>query len=500
MSCEKALRQTNMKEILYLVMLKYVLVLACVVSFSQNVSAQKNIDSLRALVNKTTGIHKIDALNTLAYETGTLTTGESLTYSKEAYALSEKLNYDKGKALALLYMAYFKSNQGQLSEPRTLILQSVHLSHKIKEFEIEGYAYACLGQILRSEGKMDSVYFYSLKALQLLKSGKNLYYLSFLYNTLADYFQKEIQPDSQLFYAKKSWVVRQKLPDKNYLIFAGTRLADYYTLYQDFSMALAYLDSSQTTLKTDTLSGEAIATIWTKKAIVYSRLSNFKFATYFFNKAKQYYSTNLSPLELSDLLIEMTELYEDIGDYESSLKNGFEALSIVEKNNYSIEQTRALIRIAWSYYNLKQFKLSEKYNKEAITLAIKNKQSFELGTAYNLYGQISDSNEALVYYRKALAIRIRNKNISGQAEVYSNLGQFYFQHSRLDSAIYYHQLSLSLISKVHHTTGKAYALARIGQTYTALKNYPLASLFLDRAAHIADKYQKCHHKAGGSQV
>ncbi len=435
---------------------------------------QHRVDSLRRQVDLTEGKEKVDALNSLAFETTTANNNESAISSAQAYTLSEKISYEKGKAMALLYMAYNKHRAGQISRSDSLLFKSINLSHKIKESSIEGYGYACLSSNFQERGVLDSSKYYSAKSMNLLKSGDNPYYLSLLYNILADYYQLVVKPDSQLFFIKKSWAIRKRLREKIYLIYAGSRLAEYYTRSGDYHTALAYLDSSQMVMHGDTLANQTISSIWTSRAQVYTRLSNYKLASYFFEKAKVYYTRNFFPYELNKLLIEITGLYEEIGNYDEGLRSGFEALELAEKNKFPLQKTLALIRIGWSYFNLKQINLSEKYVLLAIESAEKFEQTIEEASAYNLYGQVlkeKNSKKAVYYYKKSLAIRIKVKDLSGQAELYSNFGEFFLQYSAYDSALYYHLLSLKIISQVHDMIGKSYALARIGHTYSKVNDY-----------------------------
>ncbi len=131
--------------------------------------AQRRIDSLRTLVGRANGKEKIDALNRLAQETSIHNTSESKLASKQAYLLSEKLAYPKGKATALMFMSFPEYNVGKWLRSDSLLKESIRLSHKSNERAIEGYAWACLAASYQYRGLLDSAKQYLLKSLDLFE-------------------------------------------------------------------------------------------------------------------------------------------------------------------------------------------------------------------------------------------------------------------------------------------------------------------------------------------
>ncbi len=455
----------------------------------QSALSQDRIENFRKQVATSDGTEKIDALNQLAIETSTFNNQESREASMEAYRLSNESGYVKGKAMALLYLSLAETNAGQLKKANDLLFKSIRLSHELKDAPFEGYGYTWLSSNFQNAGMPDSAQYYSIKAGELLEKSNNLYYLTFYYNTLSDFFKLQNQADSQRIYIKKSWTIRKNLPDKRYLAFAGNKLAEFYIQYHDYKTALIYLDSCQSSLGVDTVSNEVIAKIWSNRGVIYSRLSNYKLAEFYLDKAKTFYSQNHFPKELNGLLLRITEIYEETGNYEASLQNGLEALSIAEKNSFNVERTRSFIRLGWTYFNKRNYTLCEKYILQAIESSLNYGLTLEEANAYNLYGlllSITNPKIAHNYLKKSLTIRKRSKSLAGQAEVYGILGNLAIGESKYDSALFYQLLGLKISLKTPDLIGTAYSLAGVGYTFSKLNNYSQAENYLNQAESLAD--------------
>lgn len=455
----------------------------------QSALSQDRIEYFRKQAASSNGTQKIDALNQLALEAATFDNLESREASTEAYRLSDESGYEKGKAMALLYLSLAEINAGQFKKANTLLFKSIQLSRALGDASFEGYGYAWLGINFQNAGMPDSAHYYSFKARALLEKSNNLYYLTFYYNTLSDYFKLQSQPDSQRIYIKKSWTIRKNLPDKRYLAFAGNKLAEYYIQYHDYQTALAVLDSCQNSLAPDTLSNEAIAKVWSNRAVIYTRLSNYKVAQFYLDKAKTWYLQNHFPKELNDLLLRVTEIYEEMGNYEASLQNGLEALAIAEKNSFTVERVRSLIRLGWTHYNKRNYARSEKYILQAIESSVRNGLTLEGANAYNLYGLLlstTNAKQARHYLRKSLAIRKASKILAGQAEVYGILGSLAIAETKYDSALYYQLLGLKISLRTPDLIGTAYNFIGVGFTYAMLNKYAEAENYLNQAETLAD--------------
>jgi len=464
----------------------------CIHAAPHHISAQSRvIDSLRSLSEHLEGEAKVDALNEVSLQLASFNSIESKNAAEQAYEISELIHYNKGKAQALLNEAHYHFFAGNNDSTIILLRRCLRLTRATKESELEGYGLACLSVVFQTNEQLDSAKVFADESLKLLKDANQPYHLSFLYNTVSDYYGLVQKQDSQFVYLKKAWAIRLKLKDKTYLPHTAIRMASYFIKKEDYKSALAYLDKSQSLLGKDTLENVEINLIRQHKALIFAKLADYKKAIYFFDKARTYFESNQILQELTDLLLQTTEVFEELGNYEVSLKNGFDALAISEKNHFGKERTRALIRIAWSYYDLKQYNLCKDFSQKALTASANGNFQRELSAAYNLIALLlvkeKKYKDAHEYFKQALEIRTRINDLIGMSSVLSKIGDAYVKEGNLNSGLDYEVQSLKLATSIDNRLGMIYGYAKIGNIYTLLNKRTEAEDYLTRAEDLSKK-------------
>jgi len=449
----------------------------------------RTIDSLRLISRQLDGKAKVDALNELSSQLASINPLESRNTAKQAYKISELSKYDKGKAEALLNEAHYDFFAGNGDSAISVLKKCIKLTLATKESELAGYGLACLSDIYQNMEQRDSAKMLADASLKLLKDAGQPYHLSFLYNTISDYYEIVQKPDSQLIYLKKAWAVRLELKDKTYLPHTAIRLSSYFVKKEDYKSALSYLEKSQALLGRDTLENVEINLIRQHKALIFAQQADYKKAIYFFDKARNYFEANQIPLELTELLLQTTEVFEELGNYEASLKNGYNALEISEKNNFKKEHTRALIRIALSYYDMKQYPLCKEFAQKALSSAMSGNHQRELSGAYNLIALllVNEKNYkgAHAYFKQALAIRTKINDVIGMSSVLSKIGDVYLKEGNLVAGLDLELQSLKLSTSIDNRLGMIYGYAKIGNIYTLLKKLKEAGAYLSKAEDLS---------------
>jgi len=429
--------------------------------FSQSSFAQLNdADSLQNIIPSLTGKARVDALIEYSRAIKGIDYGKSKATAQEAYKLADKINYDRGKVLALISEGVNEFSIFNNTQSRKLFNESIHLSRKIGTRDLEGYAYAYLGLNYQNANQLDSALIYYNDSMLLLKDANNPFYLSFLYLTLSDYYGVLGESENQFNYLAKCWAIREKFKFTKYLPYIGTRMAAYYVNKGDFGQAKSYLDKAQNALGNDTLKGESIALIHQQRAILYAREGKVLLALDQSSKAKKFYEENSFPLELTNLLIETGEVFEDISNYEAGLKDLLRALEIAEANQFEFEIVKIWIRSAWIYYDLNELEMAKENLNKAMSAPTISRYPKEEAAALSLMGLILTAekkmDESMLYLKRSLAIRKRINYKIGVAASYFNIGLAFEDLNNLDSALYYHKKSLALEEANGHLAGIAY--------------------------------------------
>ena len=117
--------------------------------------------------------------------------------------------------------------------------------------------------------------------------------------------------------------------------------------------------------------------------------------------------------------------------------------------------------------------------------------------SYNLQGIVHDvrgnSNRALKYYEKSLAILEEIGHKQGISASLNNIGQIYKWQGNYTRALEYYEKSLSIKQEIGNKQGIAASLNNIGQIYNEQGNFTHASEYHERALLISEKLG---HKQG----
>ncbi len=457
-------------------------------------SAQSHtIDSLKNKVEVATGKNRVDALNDYAYALMSYDVDRSKAVSEEAYQLGQKLNYQKGIAIALTNKGIIEYSLGNDTLAKITFQKAGKYFEEIDEKGFKGRTLVWLGYINQSLGRLDSASFYYDRSYQLLKDSTNPSHLSFLYLHLADFQKIKNDPVKQLNYLQRCWTIRTLLNNKFSLVWCGASLAAYYTEHGSYQKALSYLDLVEKKLGKDTLNNEEFIIICKQRGAALTNLGEHKKAIGLFSKVKRFYEHNPFPLDQVRVLIEIGYVQAEVSNFETSLKYYFEALKICDQKSFRLEKTLLYFRIGWVYYVVRQNSLSGRYANKTLKSATQNNQNFERASALNLLGLLADrlnkSEAAFKYFKEALALREKNNERIGISSTLLNLGIHFENLGQYALAEDYELKSLTLEEKLDHAIGICYACQSLGQLYVKSKKLDKAHFYLNKAEVLAKRIQ-----------
>lgn len=183
-------------------------------------------------------------------------------------------------------------------------------------------------------------------------------------------------------------------------------------------------------------------------------------------------------------------VYQDQGDYKTSINYHYKSLSVAEELIDSLALSR-------SYNNIGLLHALQKNNKEAllyynkkvdIELRLGDEQSLALvySNIGRLYYTMDSLELAYDYYQKSLEIRERlNNNENSLANSYNEIAMLHVKWEKLDSVLYYYTKSLDVYTKIGYVRGVSSVNSNLGEYYMKIKNYKKA-LFHLKAAYAID--------------
>jgi serine phosphatase RsbU (regulator of sigma subunit)/Tfp pilus assembly protein PilF len=193
---------------------------------------------------------------------------------------------------------------------------------------------------------------------------------------------------------------------------------------------------------------------------------------------------------LAGALNYMGILYYGLGNYEQTLDNFYQVLSIHEQLSDSIKLSLVYNNIGLILTDLGRIQESIEYYNKSVKIKLNSSDPSgvastysNLGLAYDVLGQ----NEiAMSYYRKSLQIDRKYKNMVGVYVGLSNIGENFMTQKNYDSAAFYFEGAMALIDQVEEPYYKAELLEQFGRLNTVQKQYEWAIEKYNTSINIAE--------------
>ena len=445
------------------------------------------IDSLRRLLNNQSGVQKVDALNALAVRLILLDFNLAKQEIEKAIKLAEEIDYKNGLAEATVNKAICENVEGRSKQSLIYLREALA---NAKTISVEGYAFIQIANVYRGKGAYDSARYWYGKAQGILENSPYKLHLSILYKNLGQYYQLLRDPELEIDYFLRSMELRQQLSDDLFLLDISLFLAKSYFREFDFKQSEKYLKIAQQYTQYYPNTEPEKETTYLQ-ALVQFRLAKYEEALLGFEQVLQYYSKHGNQNEYGNILVDIAELLEEMGSYDLSLKNGFEALRLSETHGLVVQRTRALLIISRNYQRLNQIALAHEYNSKAISNAKEHNLKRLEGAAYNQTGLIlqieGKVKEALIEYEKGYAIRKEVGDKLGMAASLGNIGEMYEELGFLEKALTIQDQSEAVAKSVSNQLSLFWAYYNKAKIYLRLKNLSKASYYISLATKIERK-------------
>jgi tetratricopeptide (TPR) repeat protein/class 3 adenylate cyclase len=412
---------------------------------------QVQIDSLETeLSTAIEDTNKVNILNDIAGKKYSYAPDECIKLGEQALALSDTLQWQKGKADALRMIGIGYAVKSDNEKALSFFEQSLKIFEEINDKKGISSAVASIGNVYLYLSNYPKALEYDEKALKIAEEigdknsiRRHLVGIGGVYFHLSNYLKA-------LEYYEKNLNISEEIGDKNSLGIDLGNIGSVHLAISNYPKALEYFEKA---LKIAEEIGD-------KKSIgshlgniggVYFLLSNYP-------KSLEYYEKAL-------------KIAKEIGD-----KNVIGS---------------CLGNIGNVYYSLSDYPKSLEYYEKALKLAeeIGNKGNIgnHLSNIGIVYRAISNYPKALEYYEKALKIAEEIGNKHSIAGNLSNIGELYYELKEYKQALGYYERAL----KISEETGNKNFLLRhlegIGNIYSALNNYSKALEYYEKSLKIADE-------------
>jgi serine phosphatase RsbU (regulator of sigma subunit)/tetratricopeptide (TPR) repeat protein len=332
---------------------------------------------------------KVNTLISICQDLYRSSPDSAIFYGNEALDLSEKLNYQKGKAYACKYIGlgyYFQANYWEAIKVWRFSLSSfeavndkVGIANMLNNI---GATYANQGDdVMALEFHLKS-----LKAAEEIKDTLRL--VTSMINIGTVYLNKPGTHDIALKYFLSALPLSEKLGNNDAIGTASVNLGEIYFRREAYDTALLYYEKSLNAFRKSN-SGNVPYTL-TNIGKVYMKRGDFKKAVEFQKEGYEIAKQSNGKLEMTATLLGLAGTYSEEGSIKSAIESYNKALKIAEEIRANNELKQVYQGLADSYVRMSDYGNAFKFQtlltniKDTLYLAADDKKLISLSLNYEI--------------------------------------------------------------------------------------------------------------------
>jgi tetratricopeptide (TPR) repeat protein/serine phosphatase RsbU (regulator of sigma subunit) len=359
---------------------------------------------------------------------------DALKMFEKALDISERANYNKGRANALYRIGRSYSFQRDYTRSDEYLNQALEIAKEIKDLKIQGEVQFEQAENLRKAGKAEEA---------LVK----------YHNTLE---------------------ISQKAEDLNTMASVYTSIGGIHFAQGNFNDAIKnYEEAKRIRIEQENPLRAAFMDINIANAYFY--LAKYDVAIEYYQKALPVCEQNKYNQGIAAIYNGMASIYLTQEFYDKALENHFKQLEINKQSGNQREVGNTLNNIGIVYSRIATDSLDNILGSEWQDSIIEVKS--------NKYYHFFD--QALDYFNQALVIREQINDRPGLAKTLNNIGNSYLYSGRLDQARDFFERSLAITEELNDATEISNSLLRIGTIYNYKGQYDRALSYLNQSLKYA---------------
>ncbi|WP_234111706.1 tetratricopeptide repeat protein [Chryseobacterium sp. R2A-55] len=408
-----------------IILLSILLMGFCGLTAKANLLTDKRIDSLKRVLSKTKDIYQyVDILNHLSQLEIDRENGDkksALNYAKSAFSSSNKLNYTKGKADALLNIGIAEREMGNYDSALANLETLINISNKTRNIKAKAEAFDQIAHTYRTKKDEKQALKFHFLALALWEKSKDNSKIAASYNHIGEiYFWKLDAYSLSPQYFKKALSIYENLNNKEQIAKTLSNLVMNYRFLEKNTEMLQYaqkmLEVSEE-IKEKALISEAYQAIGN----VYYNGGDYKKAGQYFEKAVKISESVNDYLMVMQGYSWLSSIYKEQQLWKEAKRSYERLLFFAKKNNNKIMITVAYFGIAAIHNRENKSDIALEY----LDLAEKNANKAYLaviqGLRATIYNKKKEYTKAKEYAERSLAFHQQTGEISKLADNYATL-------------------------------------------------------------------------------
>ncbi len=337
---------------------------------------------------------------------------KALQYAEQNNQLSNRLDFDDGKATALNNIGLVYASQDKDNMALVYYLKAINVCKKSGNNRVLAIAYANIGNLFYSQGNYSKTLEYFEEALIAAKTSGELSRAASLYGNMGIIYYQQGYYSNALENYIQSLTIRDSLDDKKGIAYTLSNIGIIHEVQGNYDLALEYYQKAyEMNLQVDDLKG------------IVGNLNNIAgvyFADKNFEKALHYYLKALDRVEQSDLTTQQAYTFVNIGGVYEKLDS---------------------LSIAFEYYT-RIVKMKDNLSDQSIIVSALNSMG-------SLKIREQDYNEALNYLVQSLKLSKEIGLKENQRSNYKDLATCYYKMGNAEKAYEYHNLYIDLTDSIY---------------------------------------------------
>lgn len=402
------------------------------------------IDSLITAAENSSGIEKIDNLNTLTVKLIALNRYEDgLNYAVEALELAEEINYDEGRVLAYINL---NSAYTYLNQPESALTngeRALQIATR-KHFRFsEADALRGLGITYNYMGRYEEAADHLRRSINIAEEAGHKFGIASGYTSLGIVYVDQGKTSEALDAQKKAAEAFLEIGETDDAGSTYLNIGSIYTnVLYDFENGLEYtlkalsiFEEKQDTFKT----GYCLLVIGT----IYDELGNFEKALEYSLKSLDIFRERDHKVLVSINLNNIGELYKNKGDCETALTYYNESLEINASISRNAGIAVALNNIGECYFLTGKYNQAEEYFTRSLKLLNELGDIAKQAVVRKNFGKLSlarnNPSQALSYFHEALENAKTTETNEQIAEINKYLSDAYSSAGNYRKALEYYK-------------------------------------------------------------
>ena len=413
--------------------------------------SQSRIDSLQNLLDNAAREDEIDLLNQLTTTYMEQNNSEqSLSFAKNALETSEKLGYEKGKAVALNNLATINLSLRKATEALNYSNQAIIISVNIDDKKLEADALRNFAKAYLSVGEKDSAIVKLKKALTLYKDLNDSLNLGITFITMGEaYTYLNDSPKMVTSYRHALEIFKKLNDEKNIALIYLNMGSVYSNILSDYQKAIEYAFSALE---------------------IYDKLGDETKKTYCY--------------------LVIGSAHEYLGNLDKALEQYKKSLEICSKtdNKYLLANTENYIGEAYNkQHNIKS--ALESYSKSLeIYLDLHDEEGVAVANNNigECYYKLGDLNKALSHYTRSFEYFDKRGEKFQLSELVFNIGNIYLKKKDYNSAINSYNRSIKYAKEANALESLKDSYKEISNTYKEMQLPEQALNYLELYIEVKD--------------